>query len=380
MNKVTAIILCAGYSSRMNAFKPLMPLGEITALERAVRAFYTAGIEDIRVVAGYRASDILTRLKHLDVQWIINENYDKGMFSSAVAGIKTLGPDRDAFFILPADIPLVRPHTVKDLLNAFEKRKNHPCILYPSFQGTSGHPPLIDSAYIKELLCWNSEGGLRAFLAQYEDDAENVDVPDMCILLDMDTPSDYKKLLNKMERWEIPTAEESLILLTKTLSVKQQVIRHGQTVSRVAVALAEELNKKGCETDLELTAAAGLLHDLAREKPDHAAAGARILNQRGYGAVADIVRFHMDIAINEDGPITISEIVYLADKLVQGDRVLISLQERFQEKTARYADEPEIYAAIARRLDHALKIKQRWESVTGKTLEEFLPECQSSIL
>ncbi len=57
-DKISALILAAGLSSRMGQFKPLMPLGDRTVLASAIQPFRAAGIEDVRVVTGYRASDL----------------------------------------------------------------------------------------------------------------------------------------------------------------------------------------------------------------------------------------------------------------------------------------------------------------------------------
>ena len=47
---VVAIVLAAGFSERMGEFKPLLPLGGVTVLERCVALFRNAGIDDVRVV------------------------------------------------------------------------------------------------------------------------------------------------------------------------------------------------------------------------------------------------------------------------------------------------------------------------------------------
>jgi hypothetical protein len=53
MNPLSAIILAAGRSRRMGRFKPLLPLGDTTVVERVVGLYAAAGIEDICVVSGY---------------------------------------------------------------------------------------------------------------------------------------------------------------------------------------------------------------------------------------------------------------------------------------------------------------------------------------
>jgi CTP:molybdopterin cytidylyltransferase MocA len=194
MTGITAIILAAGYSSRMGKFKPLLLLGEMTLLERNIRLFQSAGIQDIRVVAGYRASEIQALLQPWRIPCIVNEAYAQEMYSSVLAGIKTLTSAQKAFFILPADIPLVRPCTITALLAAYHETKIPHPILYPNFQGMRGHPPLIDSSYAPEMVRWDKPGGLRAFLENYKANAVDVSAADQGILLDIDTPEDYQQM------------------------------------------------------------------------------------------------------------------------------------------------------------------------------------------
>jgi CTP:molybdopterin cytidylyltransferase MocA len=193
---VTALILAAGYSSRMVEFKALLPLGEMTALERIIRLFQSVNIKDILVVVGYRADDLLPLLQRCGARWVVNDHYWEGMFSSVVVGINSLGRDREAFFILPVDVPLVRPQTIIDLSSAYRANKKKD-IFYPVFSGKRGHPPLIAARYANAVKKWTGKGGLRACLDQYYSHAQEVDVEDTGILLDLDTPSDYQTMLTR---------------------------------------------------------------------------------------------------------------------------------------------------------------------------------------
>jgi molybdenum cofactor cytidylyltransferase len=49
---IAALILAAGYSSRMGTCKPLLPMGDSTILEQTLSRFLQAGIHDVRVVLG----------------------------------------------------------------------------------------------------------------------------------------------------------------------------------------------------------------------------------------------------------------------------------------------------------------------------------------
>lgn len=51
---IAAVILAAGFSSRVGAFKLLLPFGPETALERVIRAFVEAQVSPIVAVEGHR--------------------------------------------------------------------------------------------------------------------------------------------------------------------------------------------------------------------------------------------------------------------------------------------------------------------------------------
>jgi hypothetical protein len=291
------------------------------------------------------------------------------MFSSVAAGVATLGSEVDSFFVLPVDVPLVRLATIRRLLQLYRQKQRE--VIYPRFLGRQGHPPLIAASHAREIAAWQGDGGLREALAQWESAALDLDVADGNILLDMDTPDDYKLLQEKVERMEIPTPEECRALMENVLHLGKEIIRHGKAVALVATRLGYELNRAGCCLDIPLIEAAALLHDLAKGEPDHARRGARLLGELGFGVVAEPVATHMDITITEGETINAGEVLYLADKMVQGERHL-PLAERFRNKMERHAGDPAILSIIYGRLKTALAIQERIETRVGHTLEEVL--------
>lgn len=189
---IAAIILAAGYSSRMGAFKPLLPFAGTTVLERSITLFRAAGIADIRVVIGHRADDLLPLLARLQVRPLFNAQYAAGMFSSVVTAAASLEAESEAFLLLPVDFPLLRPESVASLLRAWQRGEGR--ILYPTCRGRRGHPLLLATSYREAILLWPGDGGLRALLQQHQEDAVNIETGDEGILLDMDTPEDYARL------------------------------------------------------------------------------------------------------------------------------------------------------------------------------------------
>jgi molybdenum cofactor cytidylyltransferase len=159
--------------------------------------------------------------------------------------------------------------------------------------------------------------------------------------------------------------------MTETFKAEQQIIDHCRVVAKVATALGRAIRQAGTEVDLDLIAAAGLLHDLAKKQADHARRAEQILSAIGYPAVADIVGCHMDIALDKEFTLGEKEVVYLADKLVRGNRI-IDLAVRFKPKIRQYKCDPHTVSIIKNRLGNALTIQHRLEQLTRRSLESII--------
>ena len=370
MNKsIAAIILAAGYSSRLGDFKPLLRLDGLTLVERAVALFQEAGVGRIVVVAGHRGDEVAAVAETAKADWVLNPGYDDGMFSSVTTGLTALGSTVEAFLMLPVDIPLVRPETVRRLLRAYP---DHPgSILYPSFQGRRGHPPVIPMALAGDILAWPGQGGLKGCLARHQDRAVDLVVPDRNILFDVDTGTDAGELFRRWENRHIPTPEECQVILGEIHPVSPRILNHGRATARVATALAEEINQAGGQVDIDLVRVGALLHDLAKGEPDHARTGGQWLCETGFPRVGEVAAAHTQPEIDRSGPITEEELVFLADKYLQCDR-RVSIAERFQPALERFAAIPEALSLAKGRLELAELVKGRVETRIGKTIEEIL--------
>ncbi|MGH4117319.1 nucleotidyltransferase family protein [Clostridium sp.] len=188
---LSAIILAGGYSKRMKQFKPLLPLGDSTIIENTINVFRNSGVDDITVVIGYRANDVKVVLDCMDVKWVYNQNYHEGMYSSVVAGVSSLPASINGFFLLPADMPFVKKETIEELLRVYNSTTYD--IIYPTYKGHRGHPPLISERLFPAIKNWDGSGGLRALLSKYQEVSTQVEVTDENILTDMDTHEDYLK-------------------------------------------------------------------------------------------------------------------------------------------------------------------------------------------
>src|ERR1035438_509749 len=123
-SRIAAIVLAAGYSSRMAEFKPLLPLGGSTALELCIRLFRDAGVAEVLAVLGHRADELQPLAERAGARCILNPHFEQGIFSSISAGSRALAGWVEAAFVLPADIPLVRPHTIRRMASVFITRRD----------------------------------------------------------------------------------------------------------------------------------------------------------------------------------------------------------------------------------------------------------------
>jgi molybdenum cofactor cytidylyltransferase len=358
---IATIIVSGGYSSRMGSFKPFLKFGERSAIEMIVDTYQSSGINNIIVVVGYKGNEVAEKLRDSGVLCIQNENYAEGMFTSIIKGVKALDANVSAFFMQPVDIPLVKKYTIEVLKNKY--LENGKGIIYPAFCGRMGHPPLIDCKYKEAILRSNGEGGLKRILKEYSGDSIDTPVFDKAILMDMDTKEDYEKLLGYFIA-AAPDMEECCSILD-IYKVPENIIRHCRKVSEVSVEIFHSLDNAGYELNECALRAAAMLHDIVKTEENHARAGEKILKEIGYGKVGSIIGSHTDIEVDDQGRITESEILYLADKLVREDKV-ISIEERFKQSLNQYKDNPEVLRKIENRRDAAYKIIKKNEAATGK--------------
>lgn len=362
---ISAVILAAGYSRRMHDFKPLLTIGGRTLLDRAVALFRAAGIADIRVVVGHGRERLRPILDREGIKGIINRRNSPEMFSSVLAALTHLEPAVTAVFFQPVDIPLVRPHTITQLLKRQGVEDDR--ILIPSFRGRRGHPVLIPSGFFGAIRRWDGSDGLRGAFAQLQDRTVSVAVADANILADMDTPEDYEALKQRCRRYHVPTRDECEVILTDLMRVDERLFDHCRAVAGVAEQIGDALARSGCAVDRDLLIAAGLLHDMARGQTRHDHEAAEMLTKMGYPEVAQVVAAHMDIDCSSETPVSNAEVIYLADKLVKGDEI-VPLAQRFQEAMDKYGSDPEVKQKVKQRFHDALVINKKIQDIIGKAI------------
>lgn len=185
-----AIILAAGNSVRMGQCKFLLPMTNgLSFFENIIQAFFDFGVNKIVVVTQAR---YLYSLKNLCKEYkikpkfVINEFPERDRFYSLQLGIRVL-EDVDHCFIHNADCPFIDLPTL-DLLIL---NKDHADYICPEFNGMGGHPILVNKMTIQHLLNSPVNAILKEELKKRT--RLNIPVDNELIVVDIDTPEDYKK-------------------------------------------------------------------------------------------------------------------------------------------------------------------------------------------
>ena len=351
----------------MGKCKALLDVGGSAALERILSTLRLSGVEDIVVVSGHYREAVEGEAKRGGARAVFNEHYEKGMLSSIKAGVTALSEDFDGFFLLPVDVPLVKSATLKALKETFCSEPSLAAV-FPAFLGRRGHPPLVRTDLVPGILEWDGPQGLRGFLELYEADSLVLEMPDQGVITEMNTPEEYAALRPFALGRGIPTEKECLAFW-EILSTPREVRDHCRVVAEVAVGFARALQGT-LPVDAENLEAAALLHDMARAEQNHAEAAARTLEFWEFPETADLVRYHMDLPEGEP-LLSGRSLLYLADKVVSGDRV-VGLEQKRMEMEKKFAADPAALEPARRRLQRAFEIGRTIENSSGENLQHLL--------
>lgn len=189
---VAAVLLAAGTSSRMGAFKQLLPFRGTTIVRACVRTLRDSSVDEVLVVVGHRADEVRAELAGETVTLVENARYLEGMSTSVTAGLRAVSPSAAAVMICLCDQPHLSVGVYDALLAAY--RLHRAPITVPLFGGDTGHPAIFDCSLRDEILAVDPSQGLRSVTYAHRAEVMRVPVDTVGVLDDMDTAEDYERL------------------------------------------------------------------------------------------------------------------------------------------------------------------------------------------
>jgi molybdenum cofactor cytidylyltransferase len=191
---ISAILLAAGESKRMQAFKQLLPLRGKSFVEHCVDSLLGSEASELIVVTGHNRELVEAALASRPVRFAYNSDYRQGMSSSIKRGVIEADPSSGAFLIALVDQPLIEARTIDQLIRGYRERRA--LIAIPVFDGRRGHPIILDARLRDEVLGVDLNVGLREVVARHREETVEIPVGASAILQDFDLPEEYLKLKN----------------------------------------------------------------------------------------------------------------------------------------------------------------------------------------
>lgn len=214
---IAGIILAAGESKRFGMPKQLLEWKGKPFVRAVAQTAIQAGLSPVIVVTGANAEQVEAAVSDLDVKIVRNENWGSGQGSSIREGILALAPAPfpaspptstslsvrsaragegfgGAIFLL-ADQPQVTTTVIQAL------REKHAEGLYPiaapMVMDRRGNPVLFDRVTFPDLMSIEGDTGGRAIFHKHR--VEYLPWHDENLLLDVDTPEQYQRLISSEE-------------------------------------------------------------------------------------------------------------------------------------------------------------------------------------
>lgn len=197
---VPGIVLAAGRSSRMGQAKSLLPTGISgeTFISRIVRALGAGGVQDVLIVVAEEESDMVAALAGAGVstRTVVNPTPELGQISSLRAGLRAIDrPGVAGVLVTLVDVPLITAGLVRLLLDVHSRTRAP--VVRPIRHGRHGHPVIFDRAVFEELHSASLDNGAKAVVQAHTAEVENVSIEDEGPFLDIDTPTEYKRIFNR---------------------------------------------------------------------------------------------------------------------------------------------------------------------------------------
>ena len=179
--------------------KQLLPFGDSTMVGTVGRTLLDTGLVGVVVVTRTELIDESDLPDDPRIVVAINDDPNSEMIDSIRIGLATLAgagtgidPPRDAdgVMVVPADMPTLAVDHCRACVSAF--RGDPSRIVIAACEGKRGHPmlfPFAMRAAVDRL-----EGGLRSLAELHPESVRLMEIGDLSVTRDIDTPDDYGRL------------------------------------------------------------------------------------------------------------------------------------------------------------------------------------------
>ena len=185
-NEPAVVVLAAGAGSRYHGTRHKLSeqLGGDSVLVRTLRNAIASEMSVVLVISEALIAEAKGLVAPADMVVVDPRSQTSwGMGDSIAAGV-SIHASATGWLVLPADMPLVRPGSLRAVAAALDQQP----IAFAQYRGRRGHPVGFGAELFSELVMLKGDEGARRLLARYPTAA--VELDDAGVLFDIDTIDD----------------------------------------------------------------------------------------------------------------------------------------------------------------------------------------------
>ncbi|MFT3817351.1 MAG: nucleotidyltransferase family protein [Rubrivivax sp.] len=191
---IGAVLLAAGAGERIGRRpKCLLELGGVPLVRRQIIALSGAGVDELVVVVGHHAEQVLPAIESFPVTIVRNPNPEDGQVSSQRLGLAALTGKLDAVVVALVDQPLLNAQDIGALIGAWKKRREGAAVVHPEVNGERGNPVIFDASVRDEILAGAANVGCRQWQARHAGRVMPFVTDNRRYRVDIDTPEDIER-------------------------------------------------------------------------------------------------------------------------------------------------------------------------------------------
>lgn len=258
VKKTGAVIVAAGMSRRMKAFKPSLPFGDSNVANYTIYKLKKLNIDPITIVVGHKHKELKESINRDDIRYVMNENYnDTEMFDSVILGVEDIASMCDRILIMPMDLPAILESTIEKVLSIDAG------MVRTTFKGEPGHPIVITSEFAMTLKNYKGDNGLRGAMEASDIPITSIDVDDAAVQFDIDTPEEYQRLIE----WNYERGEGYPISPEVEVKLKAKEIFFDKRAFKLLrnIKKCKSLQKACAETDISYSKGSRMIKEIEWE-------------------------------------------------------------------------------------------------------------------
>lgn len=187
---IVGVLLAAGQGTRFGGDKLLATLADGTPVGVMAARNLAAALPEVLAVVRPEDARLAQQLSEAGIAVEACPTAWKGMGSSLAHAVRAR-PDADGWVVALADMPKVRPATIRAVAQALEAGA---ALAAPRYRGERGHPVGFSAAYGPRLAAVSGDVGAREILRAERERIVLLDVDDAGIVADIDTVGDLERL------------------------------------------------------------------------------------------------------------------------------------------------------------------------------------------